>query len=159
MTRRTSTGMEGGQGPGTCLWLYKPLGSFVTAVASASLSWLILFVSADLIAGDQEPAATWQPFFERLDANKDGKITFAEVPNEGKMFVEFLREGATFGGREDPGVVDQTGADVAVVLPGLVFSHGLKVPNREAESGRKRNPHIRTGRAVPCPPWLCGRGV
>ena len=51
---------------------------------------LAVVCSADLIAGDQESTATWQRFFDRLDANKDGKITVAEAPIEGKMLVEFL---------------------------------------------------------------------
>jgi Ca2+-binding EF-hand superfamily protein len=51
---------------------------------------LVMVCTADLMADEQDLSATSQQFYERLDANKDGKVTFAEAPAEGKMLVEFL---------------------------------------------------------------------
>lgn len=58
-------------------------------ITALSLS-LVMLCTGDLMAGEQDPLATSQRFFERLDVNEDGKVTFAEAPAEGKMLVEFL---------------------------------------------------------------------
>ena len=58
-------------------------------IPALALSLIMLYV-ADLMADERDSSATSQQFFERLDANKDGKISFAEASAEGKMFVEFL---------------------------------------------------------------------
>lgn len=52
--------------------------------------FIVMICTADLMADEQGSSATSQHFFERLDANKDGKVTIAEAPAEGKMLVEFL---------------------------------------------------------------------
>ena len=58
----------------------------ITALAMS----LMLVSPADLMADEQDSSSTSQQFFQRLDANKDGKVTLAEAPAEGKMLVEFL---------------------------------------------------------------------
>ena len=58
---------------------------------SALALCLVMLCTADLMAGEQDsPTTSSGHFFERLDANKDGKVTSAEAPAEGKMLVEFL---------------------------------------------------------------------
>jgi hypothetical protein len=53
-------------------------------ITALSLS-LVMLCTGDLMAGEQDPLATSQRFFERLDVNEDGKVTIAEAPAEGKM--------------------------------------------------------------------------
>lgn len=55
-----------------------------------AISLFLVMTCVGLMAGEQDSSAQSQKFFERLDANKDGKVTFAEAPAEGKMLVEFL---------------------------------------------------------------------
>ena len=59
----------------------------ITALALS----LVMFSTADLLAAEEKSSAQSQHFFQRLDTNKDGKVTFAEAPAEGKMLVELMR--------------------------------------------------------------------
>ena len=60
-------------------------------VLSLVMRSLVMLCTADLMAGEQDSSSTTSGyFFERLDANKDGKVTSAEAPAQGKMRVEFL---------------------------------------------------------------------
>ncbi len=49
----------------------------------------VLVFDGQSFGEELEPSAT-ADFFERLDSNRDGKVSLSEAPEQGKMLVEFL---------------------------------------------------------------------
>ena len=55
---------------------------------------IISLGTATFLCGNEPRRSIAAKFFERLDVNKDGKLTVQESPEQGKMLVEFLLQQA-----------------------------------------------------------------
>ena len=59
-------------------------------IVPVMMAVFLTLVAMSVAEEPQQKLATTKPFFERLDANGDGKVTLKEAPEQGKMLVEFL---------------------------------------------------------------------